>query len=230
MLDNIFADLRHYSRYCYHGRPIWKILPFLIISHPAFIGICWYRFGKAAWRCRIPCIKQLLQLLYILVHPLARIFSGVQIHLSADIAPGLAILHSGGIVIATGTSIGPDSLLHQNVNLVMYRDSRGPEIGARFYAGAGVIVIDHVKIEDDVSAGAGCIITKSVPRNAVVAGAPARFIRFRNPDEHPSENITLAKRLVKDWISIHESTSTTDRRYSQKSSSTFLQQQNGNKD
>jgi serine O-acetyltransferase len=202
MLSNIRADLQHYARYCYHGKPLWKILPRLFLAHPAVIGIIWYRVGRAAWNCRLPIWKQILQLLYILGQPCARIYSGVQIHLDAEIAPGLAILHSGGVIIAPGTRIGPDSLLHQNVNLIMYRDARGPDIGARFYAGAGVIVIDHVTIEDDVTAGAGCIITKSIPKNAVVAGAPAKFIRFRMPKEHPSENQTLAKRPVKDWICI----------------------------
>lgn len=203
-MRNITADLQHYARYCYHEKPIWRILPRLLLAHPAVVGIIWYRFGKAAWTCRIPIWKQALKILYMLGLPFARIYSGIQIHLDADIAPGLAILHFGGVVIAPGTKIGPDSLLHHNVNLIMSRDARGPDIGARFFAGVGVIVIDNVTIEDDVTAGAGCIITKSIPRDAIVAGAPARFIRFRMPEEHPSENKTLAKRSVKEWISTEE--------------------------
>lgn len=204
MLNNIVADLQHYSRYCYKGKPVWKILPRLLFAHPAVVGVIWYRFGKSAWQCHMPILKQLLQILYVLGLPCARIYSGVQIHHDADIAPGLAILHAGGVVIAPGTKIGPDSLLHQNVNLIMYRDACGPDIGARFYAGAGVLVIDQVIIEDDVTAGAGSIITKSVPQNSVVAGAPARFIRFRRPEEHPSENKTLPKRPIKEWLSTEE--------------------------
>jgi serine acetyltransferase len=206
MFTNITADLRHYARYCYRGKSIWKIFPHLLLAHPAVVGIIWYRLGRMAWKCNIPAWKQVLQFLYILGLPCARIYSGVQIHPNADVAPGLAILHSGGVVIAPGTRIGPDSLLHHNVNLIMYRDAHGPSIGAHFYAGAGVIVIDNVTIEDDVTAGAGSIITKSIPRNAVVAGAPARFIRFRKPHEQPSENKTLAKRPVKEWISTKETT------------------------
>jgi serine acetyltransferase len=54
-----------------------------------------------------------------------------------------------------------------------------------------VIVVENVTIEDNVTAGAACVITKSVPRDAVVAGVPARIIRFRQPQENPAENKTL---------------------------------------
>ncbi len=204
MFNNIQADLRHYARYCYKGKAIWKILPRILFAHPAVVGIIWYRIGRAACTFPVPILKQLFYAFYILGQPCARIFSGVQIHLAADIAPGLAILHFGGVVIAAGTRIGPNSLLHQNVNLVMYRDARGPDIGARFYAGVGVTVIDHVIIENDVTVGAGSVITKSIPSNAVVVGVPAKFIRFRMMSEHPSENQTLSKRPEKDWIFIKE--------------------------
>lgn len=210
MLDNVIADLQHYARYCYKGKPIWKILPRLFLAHPAVAGILWYRFGRTAWNCHTPIMRQTLQILYLVGLPCARIYSGVQIHLDAEVAPGLAILHSGGVVIAPGTRIGADSLLHQNVNLIMYRDACGPNIGERFYAGTGVIVIDNVTIENDVTAGAGCIITKSIPSNAVVAGAPAKFVRFRRANEHPSENKTLAKRPVKEWLPTKSSINTSD--------------------
>jgi serine acetyltransferase len=200
MLDDVRADLRHYARYCYGVRASWSVLPKLIITHPAVVGVMWYRLGRAAWASHLHIWKQVLQLTYLAGLPLARIYSGVQIHIGAAIAPGLAILHFGGVVIAPGTKIGPDSLLHHNVNLVAYRDAAGPDIGARFYAGVGVTVVDNITIEDDVTAGAGSVITKSVPRDAVLAGAPARIIRFRKANEHPSENQTLGKRPVKPWL------------------------------
>lgn len=230
MFDRIAADLQHYARYCYHEKPLWKILPRLLLAHPAVVGIIWYRFGRVAWTCRVPGMRHALQILYILGLPCARIYSGVQIHLEADIAPGLAILHSGGVVIAPGTKIGPESLLHHNVNLVMYRDARGPDIGARFYAGTGVIVIDNVTIEDDVSAGAGSIITKSIPSNVVVAGAPARFVRFRMPNEHPSENKTLPKRLVKKWITTNTKNAAYSVSLSQENCSPMLRATDGHQD
>jgi len=204
VFDNLKADLRHYARYCYHGKPIWRIIPRLLVSHPAVVGVIWYRFGKMACRCS-PLVKPFLKILYFGGLPFARTYSGVQIHLNANIDPGIAILHFGGVVIAPGTKIGPDSLLHHNVSLVTYRDACGPDIGARFYAGTGVIVVDKVIIEDDVTAGAGCVITKSVPKNSIVAGAPARFIRFRLQTEIPSENKTLSKRQTKEWIPVNTS-------------------------
>jgi serine O-acetyltransferase len=106
----------------------------------------------------------------------------------------LAILHFGGVVIARGTQIGRNCLLHHNVNIVAMRDNRGAHIGDHFYAGVGATVIEAVIIEDNVTAGAGTIITKSVPENAVVAGVPARILRLRQHGENPTENKTLSKR------------------------------------
>lgn len=205
MFEAVRADLRHYARYCYRIRAAWSVLPKLILAHPAVVGVIWYRLGRAAWETHVPIWRQALQVLYLAGLPMARIYSGVQIHVQASIAPGLAVLHFGGLVIAPGTKIGPDCLLHHNVNLVAFRDEAGPEIGARFYAGVGVTVVDNVIIEDDVTAGAGSVITKSVPRDAIVAGAPAWIIRFRKANEHPSENQTLAKRPVKPWLEWPES-------------------------
>ena len=37
-----------------------------------------------------------------------------------------------------------------------------------------------VKIEDGVVVGAGSVITKSVPKGAVIGGNPAKIIKFRD--------------------------------------------------
>jgi serine O-acetyltransferase len=203
MFPNIRADLAHYSRYCYRGKPVWRILPRLFLAHPAAAGVLWFRFGSLAWRMPVPVFRQVLQLAYLVGLPLVRVYSGVQIQPDTVIGPGLAILHFGGVVIAPGTQIGSNCLLHHNVNIVMMRDSHGAHIGDNFYAGVGTTIIEAVTIEDNVTAGAGCIITKCVPKDAIVAGVPARILRFRQPKEAPSENRTLRGRSAL-WLSVPE--------------------------
>lgn len=47
-----------------------------------------------------------------------------------------------------------------------------------------VIVVSGVKIGNGVRAAAGAVITKDVPDYAVVAGVPARIIKYRfTPDQ-----------------------------------------------
>jgi serine O-acetyltransferase len=206
MFDNIRADLRHYSRYCYHGKPVWRTVLRTLYTHPASVGVVWWRFGSAAWRMRVPVAQQLFQFVYLVFLPLVRMYSGVHMRPDTVVGPGLAVLHGGGVVIARGTTIGGNCLLHQDVNIVAYRDARGASIGSNFYAGVGVIIIDAVIIEDNVTAGAGCVITKSVPRDAVVAGVPARILRYREPRENPAENRTLRSHRI-GWLGAPKSQS-----------------------
>jgi acetyltransferase-like isoleucine patch superfamily enzyme len=67
---------------------------------------------------------------------------------------------------------GPDS-----------RDTGATVIGNDVYIGVGAIVLSGVSIGDGAVVGAGALVSKSVPPYAVVAGNPARIIRYRFDDE-----------------------------------------------
>ena len=43
-----------------------------------------------------------------------------------------------------------------------------------------------VSIGENAVIGAGSVVTKDVPANAVVVGNPARVVRTVGPDEHPA--------------------------------------------
>lgn len=194
MFENLRADLRHYSRFCYNGRPILRVLLRILYGHPAALAVIWYRFGSAAWRMQLPLLRQVLQLAYLLGMPFVRMYSGVQIQPRTEIGPGLAILHFGGVVITRDCTIGANCLLYHNVSIVTMRNQRGATIGNHFYAGTGATILGTISIEDNVAVGAGAVLTKSVPKDAIVAGVPAQILRFREPAEDLSENRTLPNR------------------------------------
>lgn len=56
-------------------------------------------------------------------------------------------------------------------------------IGHDVWLGRNVIITNGAKIGNGVVAGAGAVITKDVPDYAVVAGVPARIIRYRYTPE-----------------------------------------------
>ena len=51
-------------------------------------------------------------------------------------------------------------------------------IGDNVWFGGNCIVLSGVTIGNNVVVGAGSVVTKDIPDNAVVAGNPARIIRY----------------------------------------------------
>lgn len=53
-----------------------------------------------------------------------------------------------------------------------------PTIGNNVSLGANVVIIGDVTIGDNVIVGAGSVVVKDIPSNCVVAGNPAKIIRY----------------------------------------------------
>jgi len=95
------------------------------------------------------------------------------------------------VFIPTGVVIESDVFVGSNVSftndkypkvkgnwkLLPIRVKRGASIGANSVIVAGVTIGENALV------GAGSVVTKDVPDNAVVAGNPARIIRYRDKNE-----------------------------------------------
>ena len=77
-------------------------------------------------------------------------------------------------------SIGENFSFRNNLTIGNKRDGMRdlPVIGNNVTIGANVCVIGNVKIGNNVTIGAGSVVVKDVPNNAIVAGNPARIIRY----------------------------------------------------
>lgn len=53
-------------------------------------------------------------------------------------------------------------------------------VGDNCYFGLGVKVFGSVTIGNNVTIGAMSVVTHDIPNNAVVAGIPAKIIRYKN--------------------------------------------------
>jgi acetyltransferase-like isoleucine patch superfamily enzyme len=121
------------------------------------------------------------------------------------IGPFVSVFGEGGVVIGNEVMIGPGVRILSSKRVSFNRDTlltQQPEqpkpskIGNDVLIGANV-VINGVEIGDGAIIGAGSIVVKDVPPYAIVAGNPAKVIRFRG------EELSESKREETDSI-LHE--------------------------
>ena len=91
---------------------------------------------------------------------------GIDIHTSTQIGYGLFIGHGGPLVVNPTTVIG------NNVNLSQFTT-----------IGANGCIIEHVKIGNNATIGAGSVVTKDIPENATAVGNYAKVISMNNPGQ-----------------------------------------------
>ena len=103
--------------------------------------------------------------------------SNAMIGRGAEFGPGLAILHSFGIVVNSGVRAGRNLTLMQGVTLGMEK-GRTPVLGDNVFVGAGAKVFGAVVVGSDVKIGANAVVTRDVPDGATVVGIPARVVRL----------------------------------------------------
>ncbi|MFN9329653.1 MAG: acyltransferase [Cyclobacteriaceae bacterium] len=102
---------------------------------------------------------------------------------------GNVVLHAGSkISIGDATMIGYGTIVHTSTHNPEMQPAwrewiRKPiSIGANVWIGTGVIILPGVVIEDSAIIGAGSVVTKNVPKGAIIAGNPARILKYRNFD------------------------------------------------
>jgi acetyltransferase-like isoleucine patch superfamily enzyme len=61
--------------------------------------------------------------------------------------------------------------------------TRDVEVGSNVWIGYGACILRGVRIGDNAVIGTSTVVTKDVPANAVIGGAPARILRMREAPE-----------------------------------------------
>ena len=115
---------------------------------------------------------------------------------------GNVILHNAApIDIGDNTMIGFGTIIHTTTHNPELQPAwsewikRPIRIGKDVWIGAGAIILPGVIIEDSAIVGSGSVVTKNVPKGAVVVGSPARIVRFR-------DNEVIEKKYVSEKIEV----------------------------
>lgn len=103
------------------------------------------------------------------------------VSLSAVIADSVRFPHPTGIVIGVGASIGPGTVVFQQVTLGGRQLGDGkknlyPQVGSNCTIFAGAKILGGVTIGDGATIGANAVVLVDVPAGRVAVGIPARIL------------------------------------------------------
>lgn len=120
---------------------------------------------------------------------------GCDIMPSTIIGEGFEIFHSAhASVISPGTIIGKNVSLRQNTTIGAKGFSgseKSPIIMDDVTIGPNVCIIGAITIGKGAVIGAGAVVVKDVPENAIVAGNPAKVIGMNNNLSNNPENVVM---------------------------------------
>jgi serine O-acetyltransferase len=151
-----------------------------LYSHPASLGVIYYRIGQWLQPNRNRFIGFLPWIFYRLGYPIVRMYSGVELSPLVQIGPGLAIFHFGPTVIHPGSIAGKNLTLLHGVTIGIAKTGT-PCLGDDVFIGAHASVIGGVVIGNHVQIGAGAVVTADLPDNCVAVGSPARPVSNNGP-------------------------------------------------
>jgi len=109
-----------------------------------------------------------------------KLLTGIEVRPPAVIGDHVQFVHGQGVVIGASAVIGAGTRILQQVSVGndgLTEDM--PVIGREVHLMAGAKLVGSVVIGDHAVVGANAVVTRDVPAGAIVAGAPARTIGWR---------------------------------------------------
>jgi putative colanic acid biosynthesis acetyltransferase WcaB len=108
---------------------------------------------------------------------------GIELPWDTQVGANLKLQHGQGLVVNHHTIIGDHCILRNGTTIGNKQRADGsysasPKIGDHVDIGCNVVIIGPLTIGDNAVIGAGSVVVKDVPANAVVAGNPAKVIRM----------------------------------------------------
>lgn len=147
-----------------------KRLLYLLLSRPQFRNLFYYRTGSHSRFLRMLCPPDP----YVSIADDSTGIEGGAIYFEHAWVTRVSVIHMGhGCILRQLTTFGVKS---------KNRHGERPWIGNNVDFGVNVTCIGNVHIGDNAIVAAGSVVVKDVPANAIVAGNPAKVIKYRDKD------------------------------------------------
>ena len=166
----MFDALRRDIRTVFERDPASRSRVEALLCYPGVHALAFHRLAFRLWA------RQWYGTARFVSH-ISRFLTGIEIHPAAKLGPGLFIDHGMGVVIGETAEVGRNVTLYQGVSLAgtsLKREKRHPTLGDNIVVGAGAKIIGAIYIGDNSRIGAGSVVVRDVPPNAVVVGVPGR--------------------------------------------------------
>lgn len=156
----VISDLKRYNRnltISFH-----KLLQLIYHLHnnSAFRKLFYHRFGIAGY----------------LISWIRPGLNSLLISRTMPIGEGCYLVHPESTILSA-KSIGNNFSCIQLTTLGKTKYG-SPTIGDNVTLGANVTIVGHIRIGNNVIVGAGSVVVKDIPDNVIVAGVPAKIIKY----------------------------------------------------
>ena len=159
--------------------PAAKSKTSVLLTYPGVKAVLFHRVANILW-------KKKMYLLARMISQSSRFLTGIEIHPAANIGKNLFIDHGMGVVIGETSEIGNNVTLYHAVTLGGVSPSidsdsqrtakRHPTLKDDVVVGSGAQILGPIIVGENAKVGANAVVTRDVPKDAIMVGIPARNI------------------------------------------------------
>ncbi len=151
-----------------------------LLLAPNLLATYLYRLSHELHRAQVPEIPDVIA-------ALGRTMTGSEIYYSAEIGPGLKLIHGLSTVIGSGCVIGRDVTIYQGVTVgdalgVGSGNLHRPTLGDGVIVCAGSAILGPVEVGHESVIAANSVVLDSIPPRSIASGTPARVMVESLPD------------------------------------------------